>query len=113
MVIGMVPNTARAESLLNNLSEAEFRLADVSVILRDPELRNAIAKDTGPFKGVTAPALVAKLTQAGLSQTDAKAYGDAVMKGQVFVAVAAPKASESVAAEMLKDASAQSIKVLS
>ena len=41
MVIGVLPDAAAAETLLNNLAEAEFNLADVSVLMRDEQQRQA------------------------------------------------------------------------
>ncbi len=112
MVIGLIPNTSKTETLLNNLAEADFKLSDVSVIMRDLKTRNAIAKDAGPFQGVTASTLPAKLVQHGLSKADAQAYGDAVNKGSVFIAIACPQESQSAAVEMLNDYSPQLVKVI-
>ncbi len=112
MVIGLIPDTSKAETLLNNLDEAGFKLSDVSVITREPKTRNAIAKDAGPFKGVAANNLTTKLVQTGLSKTDAQAYSDAVAKGSVFVAIAAPKESQQAAVEMLNDYSPQLVRVI-
>lgn len=112
MVIGIVPNTSKTETLLNNLSEADFKLSDVSVIMSDPQKRNAIASDTGPFKEASAADLPRRLVKHGVSQSQAIAYRDAVKKGGVFVAIASGKDSESAAIEMLKDYGSQLIKVL-
>lgn len=112
MVIGLIANSSTTESLLNNLSEAEFELSDVSVIMRDPKARDVIADDAGPFKGVLAADLPARLALAKVSPQDAKAFGDKVIAGKVFVAIAAAKASEGAAAEMLKDVQAELIKIV-
>jgi hypothetical protein len=112
MVIGIIPDASTAESFLNNLSEAEFKLKNVSVILRDLKTRNAIAKDTGPFKGVTLNSLSGKLTQLGLSSQDAQPYVDAVTNGKALVAVLSPKGAEQAAAEMFKDASGELIRTV-
>ncbi len=112
MVIGIVPNISKAETLLNNLSEADFDLSDVSVIASDLAKRNAIAPDAGPFKGVSAVRLSNELARLGLSKAGARAYGDAVAKGGVFVAVSAPKDSESAAVEMLKDYGSRRIRII-
>ncbi len=106
MVIGIVPNSSRAESLLNNLDEADFKPSTVSVVMNDVAQRNQIAKDTGPLKGVTLPKLSAKLVKLGLSSADAQAFTNAVQQGQVLVAIAAPQGSQQAAAEMLSDADA-------
>ncbi len=112
MVIGILPSTSRVESLLNNLSEADFKLSDVSVITSDPNQRDVIASDAGPLKGTSAADLRNKLVKHGLNQSDANAYRDAVMKGGVFVAVASGKDSESATLEMLKDYGPQLVRVL-
>ncbi len=112
MIIAILPTTSSVETLLNNLSEADFSLKTVSVFMRDAKLRAKIAKDTGPFKGVTAATLANKLTQLGVSTADAQAYVDAVNKGGVFVAIAPPAASQQAALEMLNDYKPQLVKVL-
>ncbi len=108
MVIGIVPDSSTAESLLNNLAEADFK--SVSVIMQDVAQRNAIAKDAGPLKGVTAATLAAALGRAGLSNADAQAYVQAVAQGKVLVAVRTPPGSQNAAQEMLQDVSAQMVR---
>lgn len=112
MLIAIIPDASSTETLLNNLSEADFDLAQVSVIMRDPKLRDAIAKDAGPLKGVQFKNLTARLTQAGLSQQDVKSYAAGVTQGKVLVAMLPPAGSESAAQEMFQDHSAQMIKTL-
>lgn len=112
MVIGIVPNSSRAESLLNNLSEADFDLDRVSVIMRDIKTRNAIARDAGPLKGVGVSALPDQLGRLGLSKTEVKTVTEAVSKDQVLVAIESSPKAEPTVAEMLKDVEAKSIKVV-
>ncbi len=112
MVIGMVPNISKAETLLNNLSEADFDLSECSVIANDVKQRNAIASDSGPFKGTAATGLLGELVRLGLAKAAAKAYADAVRKGGVFVAISSPKDSESAAMDMLKDYGCRRIRVI-
>lgn len=112
MVIGIIPNSSTTESLLNNLDEADFKLKNVSVIMQDVNARNTIAKDTGPFKGITLNTLPNKLTQIGLSKQDAQPYLDAVTNDKVLVAMLAPKGSQAAAAEMFKDANGELIRVV-
>ena len=112
MVIGLIPTSANAETLLNNLSEADFAAADISVIMADLKARDAISNDAGPFKGVKAGALAAKLQKAKLAAKDAKLYQDGVLGGKVFVAIRTAKASEAAASEMLKDHQGEGIRVL-
>ncbi len=111
MIIAAIPNSSYAESLLDNLSEADFNLANVSVIMRDPKTRDAIAQDAGPLKGTSFADLPTKLTQVGLSKQDAQSLIDAVAKGQALIAMNAPKGSEQAAIEMMHDQSAILVKV--
>ena len=112
MLIAVLPNTSFTETLLNNLSEADFDLAQVSVVTRDPKVRDAMAEDAGPLKGANLNNLAAKLAQAGLPQAETKPYADAVTQGQVLVAINASPESQPAAKEMLQDHSAQMIRGL-
>lgn len=109
MIIGIIPDASTAEILLNNLSEADFKLSDVSIIMQDQKLRKKIAKDTGPLKGVRYDQISAFLMKAGLSEQDAQSYQNAVDQGKVLAAMnAAPDVAEA-AKEMFADQSGQSI----
>jgi hypothetical protein len=109
MIIGVLPNAAAAETLLNNLAEAEFNLADVSVLMRDVTQRAAIAEDAGPLRGTDWRELPQRLIEAGLTHSEAQRYMKAVEHGQVVVAIAAPRKIEPIAREMLQDHDAQLI----
>ncbi len=110
LIVGIIPDASTAEILLNNLSEADFNLDDVSLIMRDQMLRNKIAKDTGPLKGVRYDQVSACLVQAGLSAQDAQAYQDAVAQGQVLAAMKTAPDVTAAAKEMFADQSGESIK---
>jgi hypothetical protein len=112
MVIALLASGADVETLLNNLAEADFDLATVSVIMKDPKARDAIAKDAGPLKGTLTGDLSSRLAQAGLAAKDAKPYQDGVLSGKVFVAIAPPKASQNAAVAMLKDYKPQLVRVI-
>lgn len=111
MILAIIPNSSNAESLLNNLSEADFKLADVTVVMSDPKARSAIADDAGPFKGTSLKDLPGKLSKAGLTPQETQACITAIGKGQVLIAMNAPKGSEQAAAEMMHDQSATFVKV--
>jgi hypothetical protein len=110
MIIGIFPDTSTAEILLNNLSEADFNLADVSIIMRDQKLRDKIAKATGPLEGIRFDQISALLVQAGLSAQDAQAYQNAVTQGKVLAAMKIAPDLVEVAKEMFTDQSGESIK---
>lgn len=112
MILAVLPTTANVESLLNNLSEADFDLNSVSVILQDLSLRDKIANDAGPFKGVTAAALPARLARAGLSKQAMPPFLAAIEKGQAFVALDPPAGTEQAALEMFKDYAPPILKVV-
>lgn len=113
MLIAILPDASHAETLLNNLSEADYDLAQVSVLMRDVKLRKAVAKDTGPLKGANVKNLAARLTAAGMTDVETKGYTDALAQGKVLVAVVTPPESQAAAQEMLRDHSAEMIKVMS
>lgn len=110
MVIGLLPDAAATETLLNNLAEAEFNLADVSVVMRDVKQRTAIADDAGPLKGISWRELVNRLAEAGLGRAEAQQYAKAVEHGKVVVAIVATKKTEPIVREMLQDHAAQLIR---
>ncbi len=110
MIMGVLSDVSKTETLLNNLYEADFDLADVSVIMSDLKLRKAIAKDRGPLKGANLSNVSNKLIQAGLSAQEAQLYTEAVAQGKVLVAMTVPPESQQAAKEMLQDHSAELIK---
>jgi hypothetical protein len=110
MIVGIIPDASTAEILLNNLSEADFNLADISLIMRDQKLRDKIAKDTGPLKGVRYDQVSAALVHAGLSSQDANAYQDAVAQGKVLAAMKTAPTTSVAAKEMFSDQSGELIK---
>ena len=91
MIIGIVSKSSTAETLLNNLLEADFDLKDVSVIMKDVKTRDAIAQDAGLLKGLVIADLDKRLAQVGLSKRDIKNYSGAVTQGKVLIVVECPK----------------------
>jgi hypothetical protein len=110
MIVGIFPDASSAEILLNNLSEADFNLADVSIVMRDQELRDKIAKDTGPLKSVSFDLISASLIQAGLSAQEALAYQNSVAQGKVLAVMNIAPDLVEAAKEMFSDQSGESIK---
>jgi hypothetical protein len=110
MILAILSKPSDAESLLNNLSEADFDLKDVSVIMQDVGQRNLIAKDVGPLQGMQAAKIHDALAQAGVSQDAARRCSDAVASGKVLVAMKVDDKLQKAATEMFTDASAEIIK---
>jgi len=110
MIVGILANVSTAETLLNNLAEADFDLSNVSVIMRDVKQRNAVAQDGGPLKGANLSNISDRLIQAGLSSQDARLYRDAVAQGKVLIALMVLPESQQAAKEMLQDYFAELIR---
>ena len=108
MIVGLLPDAASAETLLNNLAEADFDLAQVSVVARNLA-PGRLAPEGGPVQGATPDTLYDRLTRAGLPAPDAKRCADAVAQGKVLVALTVPAAARAAAKEMLRDHSAEFI----
>ena len=110
MILAVLENLSKAEILLNNLSEADFNLDDVSVIHADVKQRDAVAKDVGPLKGTAPEKLTEKLTRLGVPKKDAEICQDAIFKNKVVVVMEIPSELNETAQEMFRDYSAQIIK---
>lgn len=107
MLLAILADASKAESLLNNLSEAEFDLNDVSVIMQDIVLKDKIAKDVGPLRGTHPSKLHDALHQVGVSHDHAQRCADAVKAGKVVVAMKADPKYAPAAREMFTDISAE------
>src|SRR5512138_1058927 len=107
MIVAILPNASTAEQLLNNLSEADFDLNDVSVLMQDTALRDKIAKDTGPLKGVAPAQASNSLKSAGVSADAAQKCQEAVKSGKVVIAMKVDPKYEPAAREMFTDIAAQ------
>ncbi len=110
MILAILPDTSKTESLLNNLSEADFDLNDVSIILQDAGLRNKIAQDVGPLQGIEPAHVTDALRKAGVTREHAKKCHDALINGKVLVAMKVDPKYSQAAREMFEDHSAEIIK---
>ncbi len=72
-------------------------------------LRDKIAKDTGPLKGLRFDQISASLVQAGLGAQEAQAYQNAVEQGKVLAAMKIAPDLMEAAKEMFADQSGESI----
>jgi len=110
MIIGILSGASAAESLLNNLAEVEFDLADVSAMMRDLKTRDASITDAGPLKGIQPDRLIDPLAKLGLSQEQIQNCSDALARGEVLVALVCSSQMHATIVKMLTDYSAQIIK---
>jgi hypothetical protein len=107
MILAILPDPSHLESLLNNLSEADFNLKDVSVIMQDAGLRKKFAKDAGPLKGIQAERVSDALQRVGITEEMAKQCYEAVAGGKVLVAMNVDPKYAQAAREMFTDHSAR------
>jgi len=113
VVMAVFPSPSDASLGLDNLSEANFGPATISLVMRTtPEVAD-LANASGPLNGLPLGQLTEKLQGLGLSGKDAEEYRQGVLGGGVFIAVSAPPGSESAAEEILKDANAGNVRVVS
>ena len=111
MVIGLFASPSRAALCLSNLAEADFRPPDISLVMRTRREVEELANVSGPLSGLSPANLHGRLVRLGLSPAEAAVYRDGVLQGGVFIALSGT-VPDSVAAEMLGDAEAQSIRVV-
>ncbi len=109
MIVAILPDTSQTESLLNNLSEADFDLNGVSVVMQDVALRDKIAKDVGPLQGIKPGKLRDALQKAGISAEATQRCVAAVANGKVLVAMKVAEKYQKAAGEMFTDHSAEMI----
>ena len=107
MILAILADASKVESLLNNLSEADFDINDVSVIMQDLQMRDKIARDAGPLKGTKPPQLSKALKKAGRSADITQQCYDAISQGKVLVAMDVDPKYQPAALEMFRDMAAE------
>jgi hypothetical protein len=107
MILAILPSSSAAESLLNNLSEADFDLQHVSVMMKNTGLRNRIAEDTGPLIHAAPNEVGTSLRSLGAAIDPAREAQQAIDDDKVVVAMDVDPKYEAAAREMFKDVSAQ------
>ncbi len=108
--MAILVNASNIDTLLNNLSEADFDLESISVLMNDTDQRNNIAKDTGPLKGVGPKNIIEALTKAGVPKKSAEDCHQAVAKGKVLLVMNVADEYSQAAEEIFQDHSAQLVK---
>lgn len=111
MVIGILPSTSQAQTLLNNLYEADFDPKYISVAMIDEKSVQDLGEVKGPLTGAF-ESVVGNLNKLGLSSEDIKNYQTIVSSGGVFIAVSQSTSTDEAAKEMLQDMSAQNIQII-
>ncbi len=110
MLLAVLDNLSKAESLLNNLSEADFNLEDISIVFADRKQRDAVAKDVGPLKNTLPERLLEELIKLGVSRENAELCNNAMLKGKVVAAMNISPELNDAAEAMFRDQSAQIVK---
>ncbi len=107
MILAILPNSSAAESLLNNLSEADFDLSHVSVMMKNTGLRDKIARDTGPLVHAAPTQVGGALRALGTAEDAARHAQEAVDNDKVVVAMDVDPKYELAAREMFTDVKAE------
>ena len=110
MILAILKNTSSVETLLNNLSEADFDLADVSLVMSDVKKASAFGQNEGPLNGIKPEGVEEALVKLGISKKEAKECQGAVTSGSVLVVMKVADEYSQAAEEMFTDQSAQLIK---
>jgi hypothetical protein len=110
MILAFFDDPLSVETLLNNLSEADFNLDDVSVVTSDGETANAFAQNAGPLNGVKPERVHEALIEMGISEEGAKSCQDAVSNRSVLLAMNVAEEYRQAAEEIFQDHLAQLIK---
>ena len=112
LVVGLFAAASDAELALDNLDEAEYEAAGISVAAADPAQARLLARVAGPLSGLSPGQFVARLSALGLSAVDAAAYAAGISSGGIAVTVTTPAGTEVAAGEILRDQRAQQIATL-
>jgi len=111
MVLGAIANSSEAETLLNNLSEADFKPNQISVTMQEEKSVKQITDVSGPLTG-DFRLVINKLKRLGISPADIKSYEGIVNSGGVVVTISAGPSTDESAQEMLEDVNASNIQIL-
>jgi hypothetical protein len=110
MILAILEKASSVETLLNNLSEADFDLADVSVVMSDDKKANALGQNKGPLTGIKPESVDEALNKMGISKKSAATCQDAVTSGSVLIVMKVADEYSQAAEEMFQDHSAKLIK---
>ncbi len=110
MILAIINDPFSVETLLNNLSEADFDLEDVSVVMGDLKRRTAYGQNAGPLNGIGPEGVGEALIGLGISEDGAKQCQDAVAQGNILVVMKVVQEYSPAAEKIFQDHSAQLIK---
>jgi hypothetical protein len=110
MILAILKDTSSVQTLLNNLSEADFDLGTVSIVMSNVEQVKAFGQNAGPLKGIKPGQVHHALVKLGISNERAKQCQDALTKGDVLLAMNIADEYSPAAEEIFQDHSAQLIK---
>jgi hypothetical protein len=110
MILAILDDTSSVETLLNNLSEADFNLDDVSIVMSNVKQADAFGQKSGPLNGVKPKRVNEALIKLGISNEAAKNCQDAVTNGSILLAMNVVDEYRQAAEEIFQDHSARLIK---
>ena len=109
LLIATLPYTS-ANSVLDNLSEAEFE--NISVLMQDMSKAKQLAALSGPLKNVNSAQLPQALHYNAVPQTVINAIQEALKKGLVLIAFTLPANAVASAKEIVQNSGAQQLEVI-
>src|SRR5947209_7500979 len=100
LVVGLLPDSASAESAVNDYVEAGVSEHRISLIMKDSAIAQAIAGNAGPLKDTPPDVLAAKLETLGIAKSDIDALVAGVRSGQALIALTIDPGTESDAIQV-------------
>lgn len=109
MVIGLFAKPSDAEGCLTNVTEADFKPKDISVIAQEKDILDALGEFSGSLSGSTFDELPEKFASLGLSKQQYTVYLEKINKGYILIGISTRDDTTILAKEMLQDAHAENI----
>ncbi|MHB8578220.1 MAG: hypothetical protein ACYDCQ_23150 [Dehalococcoidia bacterium] len=103
VVCGLFDSDDDASIALNNLDEAGYRAASISVVTNATARTEALTRVRGPLSGLQPDALSRRLADIGMAAADCAAFRDGIAAGAAFIGINTVPASADSAAQSLRD----------
>lgn len=103
IILGIIPSLNNAESLINNLVEADYSEDNISLVSQDTETARKIIDDSGPLEGSDMDNISQYLSGFGLPQDEIDVYRQALASGKSLISLSCPPPSAGAAVEIFND----------
>ncbi|MGI8550840.1 MAG: hypothetical protein ACR2PL_08655, partial [Dehalococcoidia bacterium] len=112
LIIGRFTHSDDVEIALNNLVEADYDAASISLVALDSNRVASLSTVPGPVSGLSPRQFVSRLAKLGLPDIICKEYADGLARDAICLALVAPEGAEGAAREILTDQKADLVSVL-